>query len=177
MTDLHTPGDQSYRQRWGYAAAAQSRLIQYLDRFAGLHLFGIYTRPIRESYAATAVPPGVALRLFGKDDAHALLAHARRPELVLTESFVQQALGQGDICTAVLVNDEIVSFDWSAFTPTHVRDGVNVYPGPRYRYGYFAYTLPEFRGRHLPRLTLPMRDRYCIDRGYTRSISYISIDN
>jgi GNAT superfamily N-acetyltransferase len=120
---------------------------------------------------------GNEVRLFAHGDERSLLAAAQDPELELTERFVRGALGKGDVCAAILVAGQIVSFSWSAFSPTHHRDGVHVSFDSRHRYGYFAFTLPAYRGRHLPRLSVPHRDRYCVARGCTQSISFISIDN
>jgi len=100
-----------------------------------------------------------------------------RPELELNADFVHTALGKGDVCAAVLENGQIVSFNWSAFTPTRVRDEIHVSFDDRYRYGYFAFTLPEYRGRHLLRLVSWQRDRYSLEQGRTSSIAYVSIDN
>ena len=170
-------GELSYRQRWGFFAALQHGLVERLSSRAGLHLYGIYLRPLDAVNAPEPVVPGYVVRLFTQGDEHTLLAAAREPELELTESFVRTALGKGDVCAAILVDGQIVSFAWSAFTPTRHRDGVYVTFDSRHRYGYFAFTLPEYRGRHLPRLPVPLRDRYCVARGCTQSISFISVDN
>jgi hypothetical protein len=167
----------NYRQRWGLRAAVRHALIERLSGVAGLHLYGIYARPIHVLTGPDPVVPGYVVRLFARGDEQALLAAARNPELELTEHFVRTALGKSDVCAAILVDGQIVSFSWVAFTPTHVHDGVHVSFDTRDRYGYFAFTLPEYRGRHLLRLASPQRDRYCFDRGCTQGISYISVDN
>jgi hypothetical protein len=167
----------SYRQRWGNFAALQHGLLERLSSRAGLHLYGVYLRPLDAVNAPEPVVPGYVVRLFTQGDEHALLAAANEPELELTQSFVCTALGKGDVCAAVLVDGQVVSFGWSAFTPTRHRDGVYVSFDARHRYGYFAFTLSEHRGRHLPRLAVPLRDRYCVARGCTHSISFISVDN
>ncbi len=168
--------DVSYLQRWGLLAAMQHALIERLSHAAGLHLYGIYARPI-DMQGPDPVAPDYVVRLFVQGDECALLAAAKRPELELTEHFVRAALGKGDVCAAVLKDGQIVSFSWAAFTPTHVHDGVYVSFDEGYRYGYFSFTLPEYRGCHLPRLASPQRDRYCTARGCTHGISYISLDN
>ncbi len=167
----------TYFQRWGLRAAVHHALIQRLSGVAGLHLYGIYARPIDALKGPDPVVPDHAVQLFLRGDEQALLAAAKRPELELTERFVRRALGKGDVCAAVLVDGQIVSFSWVAFTPTHVHEGVHVNFDSQYRYAYFAFTLPEYRGRHLARLAIPQRDRYCIDCGCTQGISYISVDN
>lgn len=167
----------SYFRRWGLHAAIHHAFTEWLRDVAGLPLFGIYARPLTAPTGPDPVDPGHVVRLFVQGDEHALLAAAKRPELELTPSFVRKAFGKGDLCAAILVDDQIVSFGWSAFTPTHVHDGICVAFGSRQRYGYFAFTLPEYRGRHLQRLSVPHRDRYCIAQGCTQSIAYIAVDN
>ena len=171
------PNDLSYRQRWGLSAAIQHSVVERLDQIAGFHLYGIYYRPVTPPAWPGPVVPGFEIRLFHQGDEQELLACAVRPELELTADFVNKALGKGDMCAAILENGQIVYFSWTAFTPTHVRDGVYVSFADRYRYGYFAFTLAEYRGRHLPRMASWQSDRYCVEHGRTHSISYISIDN
>jgi hypothetical protein len=167
----------SFRRRWGWLAALHHSFVQRLSRSLGLHIYGIYIRPIEQIVGPDPIVPGFCFRLYQPGEAVALLADATRPELELTEVFVRKAFDKGDVCEAILFNGEIVSFSWSAFSPTHVQDGVHVVFDDRHRYAYFAFTLPEYRGRHLPRLFKPFRDRHCVSRGCTHSISYISVDN
>ncbi|MFO1217395.1 MAG: hypothetical protein U1E89_03315 [Burkholderiaceae bacterium] len=169
--------DLSYRERWGVVATVRRKMVERLEQMLGLRIFGIYCRPIATPAPQEPVVPGFQARLFHRGDEQELLACALRPELELNAEFVRAALGKGDVCAAVLQNGQIVAFNWSAFTPTRVRGDVHVAFDDRYRYGYFAFTLPEYRGRHLPRMVAWQRDRYCLKLGRTRSIAYISIDN
>ncbi len=178
--DMHTGADPSsvrFRQRWGLLAALRRALVRYLLQTLGLRLNGIYLRQLSAPVGPDPSLPGFDVRLFTRDDVDSLLACAQRPELGLTENFVRNALGKGDVCAAVLVDRQIVSFIWSAFTPTHDHDGVFVDFDNRQRYGYFAFTLPEYRGRHLPRLLYPPRDRYCLARGRSQGIAFVAAGN
>jgi len=170
-------GDLSYRQRWGLVSTIRHKLVGRLDQMAGFHLYGIYCRPIAPRALPEPVVPGFCARLFHRGDEQELLACAMRPELELNPDFVHTALGKGDVCAAVLQDGKIVSFNWSAFTPTRVRDDVHVAFDDRCRYGYFAFTLPEYRGRHLLRMVSWRRDRHSLEQGRTFSIAYVSIDN
>jgi GNAT superfamily N-acetyltransferase len=169
--------DLSYRERWGLTATLRRKLIERLDWTAGFHIYGIYCRPMVAPARQDPVIPGYCARLFRRGDEQELLACAKRPELELDPAFVHAALGKGDVCAAVLRNGQIVAFDWTAFTPTRVCDSVHVDFDRSFRYGYFAYTLPEYRGHHLARLVMPQRDRYILEQGRTLSIAYISVDN
>lgn len=143
----------------------------------GLRIYGIYARTLRVSDAPAPVLPGFAWRRFEAGDVEALLSCRQRVAAELDEAFVRTALAKGDACDAILHDGEIVSFLWQAFTPTHDSEGVYVDFPRGTRYGYHAYTLPEFRGRHWARLIAAERDRYAVARGAARGIAYIRVDN
>jgi len=166
-----------YRDRWGVLSAIRHALIQRLAYTFGIRIYGIYTRPVEPPVGPGPVVPGFIFRSYAAGDEIPLLAAAERPELGIDETFVRNAFAKGDVCDAIHYNGQIVSFHWAAFNATHDHDGVFIEFGDDYRYNYFSYTLPEFRGRHLPRLFKPLRDLNSVARGRTRCISYISIDN
>lgn len=143
----------------------------------GLRICGIYVRPLRVDPSPDPVLPGFTYRIFESSDVDALLACRRRAEMELDEAFVRKAFAKGDACEAIVHDGEIVAFTWFAFTPTHDSEGVHVGFFPGLRYGYHAYTLPEYRGRHWPRICAPARDRYASARGCTHAIAFISVDN
>jgi hypothetical protein len=174
---MSEPGSDSYRVRWGPWAAVHHAVVQRLAHRLGVRIYGIFVRRLDAPTGPVPDVPGFAFRTFGRGEAAALLGAARLGELGLSADFVHAALAKGDECDAVLCGDEIVSFIWSAYTPTHDHDGVFVDVGPRSRYAYFAYTAKAYRGRHLPVLFRPLRDRSALARGCTRSVSYVSVDN
>jgi len=174
---VDTPAVPNYLARWGFFAKVHSSIVQRLAAWLGLHLYYVYAMPLMPSAGPDPDNNDYVLRIFVEGEAEALLARAKRLELDLNDSFVRNALKKGDVCNAILTNDEIVAFDWSAFTPTHVEDGVFVGFDARHRYGYFGYTLPEYRGRHLPRMFARLKERYCMEHGCTHTISYIAVDN
>jgi hypothetical protein len=167
----------TFRARWGWIAARQHAIVQRLQWMFGVHIYRIYGRPIEPLVGPQAIVPGFTFRVFQRGDEAALFAASARPELEITSSFVSEAFGKGDVCEAILCDGQIASFSWSAFTPTHDHDGVYIEFGDHCRYAYFAFTLPEYRGRYLPRLFKQSRDEYSSSRGCKYSISYISIDN
>ncbi len=176
-TNLDDREELTYRTRWGRLAAIQSAIIQRSRWRLGLYVFGIYWRPLVAPTGPDPSLPGFSHRMFARGDAEELIACAKRPELGLSETFVRAALGKGDICSATLRNDEIVAFDWSAFSPTEVHEGVFVSFADKDSYGYFSYTLPEFRGNHFSRIFTPIKDRHRIARGCTHTIAYVAVDN
>jgi len=168
----------SFHERWGLTAAALKVLLTALRRYLGIHLYGIYAREMEMPSATVPAMPGFIFRMFELSAAEDLIARSTREELGMSAEFIRSALAKGDVCDAVIRDGEVVSYSWSAFTPTRDDGGVFVGFGNRYRYGYKAYTLPAYRGQHLQRVNKPMRDRYCLEtRGRTHTIAFISIDN
>ena len=137
-------------------------------------MYGIYLRPLVPGRGPD-LPPGYSSRTFDEDDAEALFACADNPALGLTASFVRAALAKGDACDAVLHHGKVVAYDWLAFSATHDSEGVYVDFGKTDRYGYKAFTLPEYRGKHLRRV--PRSNDYCIARGVTHVISFVDVTN
>ena len=168
----------SYRQRWGLAATLHSVIFSHLRWWFGLRIYGIYSRPLEMSADPEPAMPGFSFRRFQGGDVEALIEYAKRPGLDMREAFVREALEKGDVCHAIFFEGDIVAYNWSAFTPTQDVDGVFVGFGDNYRYGYKAFTLPEYRGLHLLQAFRLVRDRYCmVTHGRTHTIAYVAVDN
>jgi hypothetical protein len=175
---MESAKQRSHIERWGLFSAARFAVAWRLREWLGLHLYGIYTRPLG---AAPAESPddarGLSHRLFEPADVDALLTVCADPRLRLDEAFVRSALAKGDACNAALLEGQLIAYSWMAFTPTHDADGVYARFGPGYRYLYNAFTLPEFRGRHALRHFRAYGDGHARQRGCTSSIAFIAIDN
>lgn len=143
----------------------------------GLRVCGIYSKPLTPSAETIPEIPGLSFRLFGRDECEALISRSRRHELDMTGAFIRDALEKGDICATILADDAVVSYLWFAFTPTHDYKGVHISFRESDLYCYKAFTLPEFRGRRLPRVFRILGERYCMARGATHAIAYIDIHN
>lgn len=163
--------------RCGTIATLCVGLSWRLCSWLGLHGCGIYSKELKVSTDPAPEIPGFSFQLFVNGDAASLIARARHPELDLSETFIQRALAKGDVCATILCNDEVIAYIWLAFTPTHDADGVHIAFRDGDLYCYKALTLPEFRGRRLPRLLGILADRYCVTRGCTHTIAYIDIHN
>ena len=165
------------RKRWGLPAAVFAAFVSVLRSRLHIRIYGIYGRAHASSGPQTSTDPAISYRIFSKSDLDELLEQARRPELDMSVAFIREALGKGDICSAALIEGNIVSYVWSAFTATHDTDNVYVVFPSGFRYGYKAYTLPEYRGRHLREATIPLQDKYCVERGCMHSLAFIAVDN
>lgn len=144
----------------------------------GLQVYGIYVRNLMEP--ATPAPRQVAgftHRIFEAHEMPELLALIGDPDMGMPEAFVRGAFAKGDACDTAMMNGKLVSYTWMAFTPTHDAKGVFVSFGEEHRYAYHAYTLPEHRGQRALRHFKALSDGYCLQRGRTKSIAFIAIDN
>jgi len=149
-----------------------------LGRHLGLHVYGIFSRKMELHPGPDPEAENFTFRIFESGDESELIAASANAELGMSAVFIRNALAKRDVCEAILCGGQIVSYNWSAFTPTEDEQGVFTAFGEDYRYCYKALTLPEYRGNHLLRVYTPLRDRFCIQvRKRTHTIAFISIDN
>ena len=69
----------------------------------------------------------------------------------------------------------MVAYVWRSYSGAPHQDGLWVAFDKPYRYGYKAYTLPDYRGRHL--LDNTLTDPICLSRGYTHGVSFVETHN
>ncbi len=81
--------------------------------------------------------------------AEELRRFAQMPETGLTESFVEPAIRNEQICYAFLDRGEMASFLWYSLKPVEVGDGLMLYFDPSYVYSYHGITHPKHRGKRL----------------------------
>jgi len=166
------------KKRGTILSAASTAVAWRLRQWLGLYIYGIYTRLLGGPAARPADNLDCTFRVFEQGDLEEFLDFAQSDaRLDLDETFVRSAFAKGDACAAVFSDGRLVSYDWMAFTPTHDARGVHVQFGPRYRYSYKAFTLPDFRGRHATRAFKPLSDDYCVQRGRDSTIAFIAVDN
>ena len=179
---FHLGRTRELRERWGLPAAIFALFISVLRPRLHIRIYGIYVRAHSSSRNSSSRPQtstdsAITYRIFSKSNLDELLKQAKRSDLDMSEAFIREAIAKGDICSAALINGNIVSYVWSAFSATHDTDDVYAVFPSGFRYGYKAYTLPECRGQHLRDGTIPLRDQYCAERGCMHSLSFIAVDN
>jgi hypothetical protein len=129
-------------QRFGWWSVLPRELFRRLRWLIGLRCYGIYLREFSYREVCRDISD-FSLKIFEPGQQAELLTLVKRPELNLTPEFVHAAMQRGDICSVIIHDNEIVSFDWSAFVaPTPVEQSVFLEFGDGCRYAYFAYTLP-----------------------------------
>lgn len=119
-------------------------------------------------------PPGLVVRLAEQMDLERALSD---PALGLGRESVLSAVARGDLCVATFEGDRMVAYVWRSFTTAPHRHGLWVHFEKGYRYGYRAFTLPAYRGRHLMDPMSHFLDEYCLNRGITHTISFAESHN
>lgn len=138
-----------------------------------LFVAAIYERDLRREVLKPA-PEGYSARFVNRDE---LLNWCQDQSLKLSTAFVEAAFSRGDVCTAMFHDNRLVAYMWrSTSRVPHVK-GIDVETRKPYRYGYKAYTLPEYRGRHIPEYLAPVASQFYIERGYPISIGFVETRN
>ena len=157
---------------WGLLKTLHSGLMRFLCPW--LTLCRIHVRPLQATAVEDELPDGVSIRRATRNDL--LLAVEEMPN-ELSLDFINDALDRGDFCAGAFDGPHMVSFVWRSFSTAPHLDGLWVAFEKPYRYGYKAYTRPEYRGRHLIKSVTEYTDKLCIERGFTRGIGFVKTDN
>ena len=104
-----------------------------------------------------------------------LLAAARAMPFVLNEAQIESALANGDLCFAAFDKDQMVAFTWRCYSRTLHEPEIWATTEKPFRYGYKAYTLPEYRGQHI--LNPQFTDHICQSKGYEYATGFIETHN
>ena len=118
--------------------------------------------------------PGVEFRLASTEK---VLRAAADPAMGLDAAKVSAPLARGDPCSAAFVENQMVAYTWRAFTGTPHTDDIWVHVQRPCRYGYRAFTRPEYRARHLQDPIALLTDQLCLERGYTHALSFVETHN
>lgn len=154
-------------ERFGYWRTAYRILLDKLSPVLQLYF-------INSRYLGSGKPEDTPARVGWATPAELETATAYMGEN-LTNAFVEKALARGDKCLAAFMDGKMVSFVWRAYGSAPHTNGIWVRFGSAYRYGYKAYTLPEFRGRHI--LDPKYSDQYDLEHGIHQSVGFIATHN
>ncbi len=117
---------------------------------------------------------GVSIRMATRDD---LIRAAHEMPKQLGFRFLEDALARGDICLAAFHDETMVAFIWRSFTRVPHADGLWVEVEWPYRYGYKAYTKPDFRGQGLSGWLSRLGDEVCLDKGFRYGVGFVETHN
>ena len=151
------------------------RVARCLERYAGIHLFVVHTRPLNAEIGEPVVPAGCSVRLMAEDEL--IESAARNPELGLQAESIVDALARGDICVGYIDQGALVSYTWIGMAAMPMEAGLWIRFGEGYSYGYKALTLPSHRGRHLQESLIHVSDPWLTAHGYRYNMDYIRTDN
>ena len=162
--------------RWGLPRSAYIRTMNSLKPW--LTLFVVNVREQHSVERSNDGVPGISVRAANQAE---LVWAARDPEMGLNPVTIDAALRRGDICVGAFdrqTNPErLVSYTWRSFTTAPHVDGLWVAIERPVRYGYKAFTHPDYRGRHLQDLVSYYTDALCLDRGFRYALSIIETHN
>lgn len=156
--------------RWGLIRLCYGRLMTLVRPW--FMLARINTRPL--GIHGGSVEPGkfTSPRIANREE---LQKASEEMPVALSQEFVVAALARGDICIAAFSGTKMVSFVWRSYGRAPHVDGLWVAFEKPYRYGYKAYTRPEYRGQHAMDPTLT--DRICIERGRRYALGFVESHN
>ena len=159
------------RQRWGLGRALWAVAIARVRRW--LFLAHVTIRPLRTDPSSESP---ATLRIATREDL--LTACADFPGQ-LDEAFIEHALTRGDYCLAAFVEDDgrqrMVAFVWRSMLATPHTADVWVEFASNHRYGYKAYTHPDYRGQRL--LSANASDLVCRSRGAVAAAGFVETHN
>lgn len=162
----------THYRTWGLTKALHYWLMEALKRW--LFLCVVDLRPLNAKPKLPSLPAGRSVHV------------ATRPELErltdesiyeIRRSFIDAALARGAFCVAAFQDDKIIAYVWRSFCATPHVAGLWVDFGRKYRYGYKAFTHPDFRREGLQHAIAFVADAEAIRQGYTHAIGFAETHN
>ena len=102
----------------------------------------------------------------------------RDPANGLPESFLNEALSEGDECFGFLAGETLAAYGWYSRRPTPIDPPDLVLdPGDHYIYMYKGFTHPAHRGKRLHAIGMTLALQHYQRRGYRGLISYVESNN
>ncbi|MEM7101336.1 MAG: hypothetical protein AAF541_24000 [Pseudomonadota bacterium] len=157
----------AYRERYGLTKA----LLRIVLKRVNNRFFFAYVTARDMGGEVSAPKPGFDIRVA--TEAELLMAANEIPALSSEE--IKHALANGDVCLAAFHSDRLVAFTWRCYNKTRHTPGIWVETQKPFRYGYKAYTLPDYRGQHL--LKPQYTDAICKSKGYAVATGFIELHN
>ncbi|MEM7100645.1 MAG: hypothetical protein AAF541_20440 [Pseudomonadota bacterium] len=144
-----------------------------------LRVYEVASRPIPNDEPSEASRIQSVTRRLSDDEVRALVKEMPKH---YTQAFVDDALARGDICLGAFMQanhdsdeEKLVAFTWRSYSTAPDVDGMWVRVRHHYRYGYKAFTLPEYRGLRV--INASASDEYDLSLGKTATIAYVERNN
>jgi ribosomal protein S18 acetylase RimI-like enzyme len=148
------------------------RVMSRLGKHAGLRVFRIFGRRLRER--ADAAAQGVVCRLLKEREALALCAD---PALDLVPLKVQAAFARGDVCVGGFQHGVFAGYCWFALSPLPQLDGAWLEFPDHVVYTYKSYVRPAFRGRGIAAAMYRFADALFLKQGRTHAVLCVESHN
>jgi hypothetical protein len=145
---------------------------QRLTYFKIFRIMSLYLADVDPAYLAEV--PGFAGRFL---DRESIGKFANDPIYDLPQSFLDQALANGDECYAFMQGDVLASYGWYSDKPSMIGDQLQFHFDNTYIYRQRAFTLPKFRGRRLHAFGMAAGARDYEERGYKGMVSLVEGQN
>lgn len=110
-------------------------------------------------------------------DREKLMELSKNQAYDLGRKFLDEALGKGDECFAILDGDRLASYGWYSNMPTRINDGLEFHFNDRYIYMYNGFTHPDYRGQRLHAIGMTMALNQYLKRGYKGIVSWVEANN
>jgi hypothetical protein len=159
-------------RHWGLRRALYHWLMHSLrDRVTLCH---VVVRPAQPESSYPPLSEGREARIANMEE---LTTAAADPVNDMNPQWLKGAIRRGELCAAVFEGKEMLSYTWRAFGPTPHENNLEVHFDPRYVYGFYSYTRPDYRRQGLQHAADFVSDRYLYDMGYTEGIGWIETHN
>jgi hypothetical protein len=95
----------------------------------------------------------------------------------LDKAFLEEAMGKGDECFAILDGGALASYGWYSDKSTKVSDELELHFSSQYVYMYNGFTHPKYRGQRLHAIGMTMALNHYLGKGYKGIVSWVEANN
>ena len=159
-------------KRWGLRKFLYACMLRALSPW--LFFCAVERRPLVTNPQLPVLAPGRSVRDATRQELESLVDD---PVYETTKSFIRDAIGCGAHCVAVFQGDKIIAYSWRAYSTAPHVEGLWVEVSPKHRYGFKAFTHPDYRRQQLHHTISLKSDADSIRRGCTHSIGFIETHN
>jgi Acetyltransferase (GNAT) family len=150
------------------------RTAKLLQRYFGLNLYRVLTRPLDSASHVAPDDPSVHFSVLDEPE---VLARCLDPELELSQASVREAFARGDVCVGALEGERLLGYAWFAFSPTPESGGTWVDFAPSATYTYRHFVRPSLRGRRIVGGMLFAADAEALRRGRSTCLTLVYTHN
>ena len=131
--------------RWGFWGASYILLMRLLRSSIDFFFVKVGQTPV--DAPRRPKPEGVETELLTAEQMRPIAA--ANPDLHITDDFIDRASERDQVCVLTRYYGDVAGYGWVSLGRTEHETGIDVVFGPNRRYAFKAFTLPEFRGKHL----------------------------